>query len=285
MAITLVHDRHMSRHQDPKMLEVEAFHWYRATSTFSQALQRPPQGDEATALLTTAALLGCLSISNIQASTPEDAWPYSEQYDSNLTWLKMSSGKKEVWKLTQQHNIKPTPLFKKLSVVYTGEVIPDYSTNRPSKIEAGLPPYLFNLLNPHRSNSSSEESDDPLEWAAGRLAMILGSDTAPPVVILGFLLLISSMRYDFKQMLIEKDPRALTLLAYWYTRVSSMDLWWLTQRSVLEGMSICLYLEHEYPHDVELQKLLEYPKNVFLAYREKEGSWTPQSRWTRIRWE
>lgn len=264
------------------MLEAEAYHWYRATSTFSQALRRPPRGDEQTALLTTAALLGCLSISNIQATRPEEAWPYARDDPSDLTWLKMSDGKKEVFKITQQHRTKATPLFTKLSCFYTGNIVPSASTRRPGKAEAALPKELYSLCNLNAGERNGEDTDDPVQWAAGRLAIILGSENTPPVVILGFLMLISSMRSDFKQLLVEKDPRALTLLAYWFTKVCSLDLWWLTRRSVLEGMSICLYVEREYPHDTELHQLLEYPKSVFLALRERDGSWSPRSRTTSI---
>ena len=78
------------------------------------------------------------------------------------------------------------------------------------------------------------------------------------------------MRPDYKQMLIDKEPRALLLLAWWFAQVSKLDLWWLTRRSFLEGQAICVYLERHYPNDGDVERLLEYPRSLFAARRLNE---------------
>ncbi len=95
-----MHDHHLSTVSNTKLSTTEAYHWYQATSTFNKQLSRPPQVEEQAALLTTAALLGTIAFCHIEARTSEEAWPLKPPSSSDLDWLRMSDGKKEVWKLT-----------------------------------------------------------------------------------------------------------------------------------------------------------------------------------------
>lgn len=262
VTMTLVHDRYL----DPESRQpgYEAYHWYRATSAFSEALTRRPRGDEPAALLMTAALLGLLSMANIEATTPEEAWPLAPPSSSDLAWLKMSEGKKEVFKVTQQTKVIPTPLWEKLSSFYRDGTIQTLLGRKLTTQEkATLPEDFSGLFNAKLSGSSAEDGDDPFQWAANRLAVVLASDSSPEIMVLGFLLLVSAMRSDFKQLLVDKEPRALVLLAWWFAKANELGFWWVSRRSLLEGQAICVYLEREYPHDRDLQKLLDFPKSVF----------------------
>lgn len=260
----MAHDRCLSSDPRKSPSAQEYYHWSRALSAFNKQLYRIPQGDEPAALLTTAAALGVLTCYHIEATTPEEAWPLATSSPSDLAWLKMSDGKKEVFKLTQRSDAESTPLFRKLTTFYTNEVDPASSNSRPAKLEASLPPMIFRLydFDPARD---ADDTDDPLKWAASRLAQILATNCAPSTVVLGFLMLISAMRPDFKELLIQKEPRALLLLAWFFAKVNQLDLWWLSRRSLLEGQAICIYLEEMYPNDGDMVKLLEYPKSVFAA--------------------
>ena len=264
-----MHDRHVSLDPNKNPSAEECYHWSRALSGFNKQLCRIPQGDEQSALLTTAAMLGMLTYYHIEASTPEEAWPLAPPSPSDLAWLKMSDGKKEVFKLTQKSNAEPTPLFNKLSTLYTKDLLKAPSTSRPNKVEACVPSHIFRIYD-FDPGKNADDNEDPLKWAAGRLAQALATDGAPHTVIMGFLLLISAMRPDFKQLLMDKEPRALLLLAWWFAKVNQLDLWWLSRRSLLEGQAICMYLERHYPCDVDMHKLLEYPKAVFAARTTSE---------------
>ena len=260
----MAHDRYLSSDPRKSPSAQECYHWSRALSAFNKQLYRIPQGDEPAALLTIAAALGVLTCYHMEATTPEEAWPLAPSSPSDLTWLKMSDGKKEVFKLTQKSNAEPTPLFRKLTTFYTNDIDPATSNSRPAKLEASLPPMIFRLydFDPARD---ADDTDDPLKWAANRLAQILATNCGPNTVVLGFLMLIGSMRPDFKELLIQKEPRALLLLAWFFAKVNQLDLWWLSRRSLLEGQAICIYLETMYPNDGDMLKLVEYPKSVFAA--------------------
>ena len=210
----------------------------------------------------TAAMIGILTISSFDATTPEEAWPLAPPSESDLAWLKMSDGKKEVFKLTQQADIEPTPLFRRLAALYTNSYQPNPTTPLPKSVKASLPDEMYHLYNISPS-TKADETDDPLQWASARLAQVIGSDNADPVVVIGFLMLISAMRPDFKQLLLNKEPRALLLLAWWYAKTSQLGLWWLERRSRLEGQAICIYLDQRYPDDEDMQALLQYPKRCF----------------------
>ncbi len=265
----MAHDRHLSSDPRKDPSAQECYHWSRALSAFNKQLYRIPQGDEPAALLTTAAILGVLTCYHTEATTPEEAWPLAPSSSSDLTWLKMSDGKKEVFKLTQKSDAEPTPLFLRLTTFYTNELGPGQSPSRPTKLEASLPPMIFRLyeFDPSRD---ADDSEDPLKWAASRLAQILATNAAPSSVVVGFVMLISAMRPDFKELLIQKEPRALLLLAWFFAQVNQLDLWWLSRRSLLEGQAICLYLEKMYPNDEDMLNLLEYPKGVFAAQRASD---------------
>ena len=60
----------------------------------------------------------------------------------------------------------------------------------------------------------------------------------------------------FKRLIEAKDPRALLLLAWWFWKLESAELWWLTRRAKVEGRAIRVWLE-QWWGDVEgLLKML-----------------------------
>jgi hypothetical protein len=262
----MMHDRYISTDPNKQPSRREAYHWSHALSAFNQQLSQVPQGEEQTALLTTASVLGLLTFSQIEAETPEDAWPLAPPSPSDLTWLKMSDGKKEVFKLTQKSEAESSPLFKKLSYIYTDQLLPISTALKKSAVEGDFPPEIYSIydLNP-TSVTDDDNPPSPLKWAAGRLAQVLSPTTPPTCVVFGFLYMISVMRPDFKYLLEQKEPRALLLMAWWFAKVSRLGLWWLERRSRLEGLSICLYLEKAFPEDVEMMRMLEYPRSIFKA--------------------
>src|ERR1700722_20036258 len=248
LTLTLMHDRHLSPVSNTKLSTTEAYHWYQATCSFNKQLSRPLQAEQQAAIWTTAALLGTITFCHIEARTPEEAWPLKLPSSSDLDWLRMSDGKKEVWKLTQP--LKDDPVFQALVVVHTGDLLPAPSTRPELK---ALP---LDFISLYGLDATSTTDNNPYHAAAASLAQVLDIDR-PITTILSFLTLISAMCPDYKRLLERNDPRALLLLAYWYGKVCQLQVWWLQRRAVLEGQAICMYLERYYRHEINIQTLLQ----------------------------
>ena len=65
------------------------------------------------------------------------------------------------------------------------------------------------------------------------------------------------MHPAFNVLIREKDPVALLMMAYWFSKVSEIGFWWLGTRARRECYAICSYLDG-WP-DERFQPLLQYP--------------------------
>ncbi|RMZ81153.1 hypothetical protein DV737_g2716, partial [Chaetothyriales sp. CBS 132003] len=88
--------------------------------------------------------------------------------------------------------------------------------------------------------------------------------------LLRFMAFLGCVTAEFKQLLREKDARALAVLAIWYAKLCEYEQWWVQQwwvqqRARLEGQATCIYLETHHGHDAALTWLIEYPKMVLCG--------------------
>ncbi len=249
LALTLMHDRHLSATPKEKLSNTEAFHWYQSIALFSSKLASPIESSERDPLWATAVFLGIMAVYYIEANTAEQAWPFKPSSSMDLNWLKMSQGKKEIWKITQP--LRNESVFRPL-VMDNMSFIPDPSTLLGLEV---LPPDLTKLCD---LDASSTIDKSPYYATASALAQVLNVDDKF-LTIMNFLQFINFMRPDYRRLLELKDPRALLLLAYWYAKVCQTQQWWLWHRAALEGQAICIYLGRNYQHEADIQNLLQFP--------------------------
>lgn len=76
-----------------------AYHWSQGAALLNRKLSIGIEPEERDALWACAGLLGALALSSISATTPEEAWPLKQTSPSDLDWLKMCEGKREIWKI------------------------------------------------------------------------------------------------------------------------------------------------------------------------------------------
>ncbi len=74
LALTLIHETHLSPVPDRRRSSALAFHWYHGTALFNAKLSMAPPHEHG-ALWAAAALLGVTAFADIQARTPQEAWP------------------------------------------------------------------------------------------------------------------------------------------------------------------------------------------------------------------
>src|SRR6516162_9499846 len=114
--ITAIHDRYLSTLPNSRKTITEVYHLSRAAALFNQKLSAPIQASDRDALWATAALLGTIAFSSIEASKPEEAWPLKHPEPSDLEWLKMSESKAVIWNITNP--LRPDSIFHTIADEY-----------------------------------------------------------------------------------------------------------------------------------------------------------------------
>jgi hypothetical protein len=239
---------------DRKQAMALAFYWYHGTALFNAKLSQPVKPDERDALWAAAALLGTTAFADIQARTPEEAWPLAPPSPMDLDWLKMTDGKKVVWELANP--LRSDSLFNAIANDHDKDIPPKA---RIGAEMANLPTQLADLLD---LNVESTLEANPYHASATILAQLMPVECDRSTIV-WFLSFLRYLDPRFKTLLDEKDPRALLLLSYWYAKVLRYSQWWIWRRAILEGPAICMYLEQQWPQHRELGMLLDFPKAAF----------------------
>lgn len=252
LTLTLMHDRQLSSSTGP-LSATEAYHWHQCLALFNVKLSGPIEPSDRDALWATAMCLGIIGFFYVDADTPTEVWPLKEPSETDLNWLCLTEGKRDVWKAAGPCSSKGVfdKPFPTLEAFLPAEA-PDLSV---------LPPELISFC----QLDISLAKDNPYLAVAMSLARIF-NETSTVSVVFGFLTLSIVMSPCFKDLLHAKDPRALMLLAYWFAKLCQYPHWWLSRRAWLEGQSICLYLEIHCSSEPGIQKLLEFPTSIFDTF-------------------
>lgn len=254
LAMTLMHDRYIAGFADTPQSVAEAYHHYQGTVMFKRKLtDHDPR--ERDALWAAAALLGGLAFANIEARTYEEAWPLKAPSESDLDWFRMTDGKRAVWKL-----IEP---MRENSVIHEAWQQVDSLRLSSEPTLSSCP--IFNELYGLIDGTSGEHS--PCRNAASVLMPLLAIECNHSNIA-KFLCFVGHTEPEYKQLLGEKDPLALLILAYWYGKMCQYKQWWIQPRAVLECQAICVYLEKHHRDENGIESLLHFPRTMSgLAFR------------------
>lgn len=250
LSLTLLHSRCVYYPARDAPSSAEAFHRYRAVALFNEALSRPIKPEDRDALWCMAALLGTTSFATGDAHTPQQTWPLASSSSSDLSWLKISSGKKEVFKLTDP--TRPDSIFRDLSRVTSFLVEPSTIINTEKN---AIPPGFLELF---QIDSTSTLENNPYHVPASIISQLMPMICTQSTV-LQFLAFCTNLRPEFVELAEQKDPRALLLVGFWFGMICSYKSWWIWHRAYLITQSICLYLRGYHSDDALLQKLVEIP--------------------------
>jgi hypothetical protein len=253
-AVTAGHERHLETPPNPRHSTAEVFHWSQAVHLFNEKLCKKIELSDRDPLWATAALVGIMSSSNIEAATPEEAWPLKKSEPYDLDWLRMSEGKAAIWEITDP--LRPDSVFRDLRRELGDNFVPVGHYESAMIGTEGIPQIFVDLFDFKRSSNSASNP----YYTAVRVILALvkmGECTEANVVKrLGF---IGSMRPAYKILLHQKDPRAMLLLAYWFAHICN-SVWWMQRRAIMEGSAICLYLDRHCAHNALLHRALLLPK-------------------------
>ena len=257
MALTLMHLRSLTAGANAGPTREEAEHCYKAVSLFAKEVvvaANVQSSKQQGTLLCASALIYNMAFANIEAKTPEEAWPLAPSSPVDLGWLKISNAKQKVSALAIP--IGSDPLFTTLSSSFGPEIEACESISAQPSI---LPLGFVNLF-----GLASRNLENPYFSPAIELGRIFGFEDVVHVT-LGWIHFVNEVSDAFKDLLYQKDPRALLLLACWFSKLSNMPVWWYRHRAVLEGKAICLYLEKCDVGDLNFQVLLRLVKGRFFS--------------------
>lgn len=255
ITMTARHDRFLSAPPNSEETTIETYHLHQSAALFNQKLSTPIQPSDRDAVWATAIILGTIAISSIAASTLEETWPLKPPSPSDLQWLKFSDGKKAIWAIIDP--FRPDSVFHTVATEYQtiSQSSHPHSVN-PSPQDPLIKSPLFALCN--ITDSTSTPDSNPYHSAAHTL-VALQPIPCTSSTILKFLAFITHMHPAFISLLERKDPRALLLLACWYSKVCRYQ-WWIARRALWECRAICVYLERWCGDDVAIRELLGWLK-------------------------
>jgi hypothetical protein len=243
MTLTLMHDRHLDSPSQLKPTPTESYHWYQTISSFSKMMSHPRSLEEQAALWTTSTLLFSTVFCQVDANSPEDAWPLRAPSASDLDWLIMSDGKNEISRMTQ--SLIGHPIFGDLVSFQPDKVIPDFYPDQDTF--NNLPSEFLRLYNLNPSaNTNTNTQDKIFHNPLVQLSHALAPSLHPIAKIMRCWTFVGTMTPKFRALLRRKDPRGLLILLYWFARLNEVDVWWLKRRTTIEGQAMCLYLQRHW---------------------------------------
>jgi hypothetical protein len=253
LGMTALHTRILERIPLSNKTPAEAYHWFKAVALFNEKLDKGICPNDRDALWAIAILLGASMFTSCEAVSHEDAWPLKPPSSTDLSWLRITDGKKAIWKIADP--LRSDSVFAGLAVHWRRDYL-SCSTSSKSIIQS-LPAGLLRLYELHTKPHSYYTT-------LCALAPLLNID-CNRTTILKYLSFISHFEPEFRELLFNKDAFAILILAHWYAKVCRYE-WWIAQRAMLECISICIYLERNYPSDAVLQESVQCLRKTHGIY-------------------
>lgn len=225
----------------------EIHHWTKGVTLFNKKLSEPLHPDDRDATWAAASMLGVITFASIEDPALEETWPLASSVSAEPEWLKMGQGKSVLMSFAQP--ARPDSIFHGLFSTFP--TIEFSLENVPSS--------FINLYELDASPAKSSPYAIPLIHIFAPLSM-----ECPSSLISVFYAFNSCMQNEFGRLVVEKDPKALLLMAYWYSKICTGQ-WWLRRRALIEGRATCIYLAKHCAHDPIIQDLLEMPRHVLFS--------------------
>ncbi|KAK4465396.1 hypothetical protein QBC42DRAFT_195176 [Cladorrhinum samala] len=269
LTVTLMHDRlTLPHYQSPSTpTPAELYHHAAGSSHFNALLSLPPCTLTATqkdAIFIGAIILSCTSFAQVESHLPSTKlWPFVSG-DNDLNWLRLCTGKKEIHKLADV--TRPDSSLREVAQEFHlsgGPPVAGIDAEADRKALSELPKRLVTLLGLDPYYCQTPETNVYYTPAVfiGRMMPVNLVGNANSANLLVCLILVSHFPQRFMQMLEEKDPRSLLLLAHYYGKIAQSGRWWMWMRATVEGRAIVEYLEVYHRGDIGgLEELLEFPR-------------------------
>lgn len=260
LTVTLVHDKHLINTRDANLENAISYHWAEGASLLNQKLCHGFAPSERDALWACAGMLACLGFASYTARTPAEAWPLKLEEPSDLDWLKMCLGKKEIWKLADP--TRSDSLFSPATANFGRmSYVPPLLVPRATDMEDGTD--MDRLARFCDIDTAIGPQENNFYYGALAVLTMLRPIRCDASSMMQFLSFFGCMHPSFGSLLQAKDPAAMLLLAFWYAKVSHYKQWWLWPRANGECQSICMFLSWHHASDERVGRLVRDVRHIY----------------------
>lgn len=280
------------------------YHWCNAMSSMRQFLAKPIPLSERDVLWVSANMISLshLAYTHIDERSLEEAWPLRPPSPADLSWFTICDGQKIIAELTNP--LREDSAFclpaREMCTISTwvsrlgkGDTetkersrrwLPDgfeaffgvscshytssYTTRSDSNTDNVGTNYRHgqeNNMNYDQTSRADDIKTNPYYTAVKAAVEVLELELDRG----NFLVHVCFARaFDasFREMLLQKDEKAMLVLLYWYAKICDRRIWWLWKHSYTEGLAICKYLEMAWTASGESVGLglLELPRTCLM---------------------
>jgi len=262
LTVTLVHDKQFIDTKDPRLENAISYHWAEGAALLNHKLCHGFAHDERDALWACAGMLACLGFASYTARTPAEAWPLKVEEASDLDWLKMCQGKKEIWKLADP--TRSDSLFSPLTANFgrTSYVPPSLVRDTMDTEDDTDMRRLARFCNIDTTIRTLTQENN-IYYGTLAVLTTLRPLRCDASTIMRFLSFFGCMHPSFGRRLQARDPAAMLLLAFWYAKVSHYKQWWLWPRADGECQSICMFLSWQHANDERVGRLIRDVRHIY----------------------
>lgn len=225
---------------------IAAYHWREAVSQYSDALSTNV-GPETMDALISGCLLLTMNSFMLEEFNPRSSFVFSTNPES-LNWLMLQSGLRHLLYLTRPWF--PQSIWFESFMASRGDE-DTYEDHRPGRV--GMDPEMADLCG---IEESTVEETNPYWWPLRMLAHIVPLERSIKSFS-RYTNFMGRLMPEYYQKLLQKDPPALVILAWWLALMSYMPVWWINTRVRSECVAICIFLENS--PDPRVLRLLEFP--------------------------
>ncbi|KAK2805096.1 hypothetical protein FQN50_006341 [Emmonsiellopsis sp. PD_5] len=253
IAISETHLHHLVPTYDCGQFKA-SYHWELAMASFQRELVLPPAQHNMDAMVSTCMMLAVLAFtgSNSQSS---DSWIFSP-VQSGTNWLYVQGGLSTI---LSQYKERAAQNIWIPAIHDADDHEGTFSDESPGP--EGIPAAFVDLCDiDENSDSDNNPYHRPLRVISNLQRIEASSSTFTKLISF-----VGEIDNGYRDLLQNKDPRALLILAYWFGMMCAVDQWWVQKRVRSECSAICMFLTNN--PDQRIQQLLEGPARA-CGYRK-----------------
>ena len=255
LALTQIHDSMLDL-VGAKNSKTFDNHWHQALCLMQRNLTQPITSWQKDALWIATALISVGSLVTINAASPLEAWPIRPPSPSDLSWLKLCDGKRLITQITNpvRDGGDFQPVAKEFNMTLSRIENVVYGVHSFDR----LPLDFYDLL-----ELSNGPLNNPYYASAVALADILRLELSEKT-FLPHLAFVSILDSKFRDLLSQRDERAMLIILYWYAKICDRRLWWMWKQAWTEGLAISEYLKRAWKREPKLITLLTWPRTTLV---------------------
>lgn len=224
----------------------ESYHWQKAIQKYTKEVSSGLTKENMDPLYS-ACLLLTIHGFRLEEFSPRSSFVFSNNPE-DLNWLRLQGGLRYLLERTQQW--MPDSMWWAFFMQSRYETV-NYEDDRPGRVD--LDPGFADLC---RIDETATVENNPYLWPLRMLTNLLTLESTKENHR-KYYNWMGRLETEYYDCLLQKDPPALILLAWWLALMSVVEEWWIETRIRSECTAICMKLEDS--QDPLVLRMLEYP--------------------------